>query len=193
MGVSTSLSTHKSVFFTQIPFHLRDYPLRDFYIHRRPPSPALGSGSGFQRPSRNYSHDHGHGEGLERWSVTAEARGVRLGRLGSRSLAYQNSTTGTDDWLSSRHASSGPTHFLHLTSHGLSPPPQRIQAIVPQAGRNKVEGEVEKELKVSRNLSWCVSGMHFSRPRSDSGCSLLIAHVFVPIFFAGIHAHNQAK
>ncbi|VDK37380.1 unnamed protein product [Taenia asiatica] len=174
VGASNSPSIHKGAFFTQIPFHLRGYPLRDFHLHRRPPSPALGLVPGFQRPRRNYSYDHGHGEGLGGWSVTAEALGARLGKLGSRSFAYQSSTTGADDWPSSRHASSTSTRFLHLTSRDLSPPPQRIQAIVPQVDRNKGEREVEKELKVSRNLSGSVEASR-SRSAKNPPCEASVA------------------
>ncbi|KAL5110264.1 LIM/homeobox protein Lhx1 [Taenia crassiceps] len=153
VGALTSPSTHRSVFFTQTPIHLRGYPLRDFHLQRRPPSPALRLGPGFQSPSRNYSYDHSHRDGLEGWSATVEANGALLGGLGSHSFVCQNSTTSADDWFSSLHAPSTSTHFLHLTSLSLSPPPQRIQAIVPQADRNKGEGEVVKESKVLRDLS----------------------------------------
>ncbi|CDS42836.1 cell adhesion molecule:down regulated by [Echinococcus multilocularis] len=166
VGASTPPSTHKSVFFTQIPFHLRGYPLRNFHLHRRPPSPALGSGSGLQRSSRGHPHDCSHDE-LAGWRLAAEASGARLSRLGSRTFAYPSSITSADDWLAGQYACSTPTHFPHLTSRGLSPPPQRIQAIVPQVDRNEVKGEVE-ELKISQNLRGSVeaSSAHNAKSRS---------------------------
>ncbi|EUB61962.1 hypothetical protein EGR_03235 [Echinococcus granulosus] len=178
VGASTPPSTHKSVFFTQIPFHLRAYPLRNFHLHRRPPSPALGSGSGLQRSSRSHPHGCSHDE-LTGWGLAAEASGARLSRLGSRTFAYPSSITSADDWLAGRHACSTPTHFPHLTSRGLSPPPQRIQAIVPQVDRNEVKGEVKKELEILQNLRGCVSGLGFCRFRSDSGCSIPIHSSFL--------------
>ncbi|VDM16179.1 unnamed protein product [Hydatigera taeniaeformis] len=163
---STTPSTHRNVLFTQIPFHSRGYPLRDSHLHRRPPSPALGLGFEFQRPSQNYSYDHGQGKEFDGWGVPVEARGTRLGRLGSRSFAYPNPTTNAGDWLPGRHSPITSTHFLNLTSRGLFPPPQRIQAIVQQSDRNKEEVGVVKEMKISGNLRGPVEASRSHGPKA---------------------------
>lgn len=112
-----------AIFFTQIPslsFHGQYYPpLRGFHhSHRRPPSPALGSG--LYRFGRGRAFGHGHGQP----GVLGESR---LGRLASsHSFAYHADSAATE-WLLRRHVSFGLAKF--------SPPPQRIQAIVPQAER----------------------------------------------------------
>lgn len=107
--IPSSLS-HEGAFFTQIPCRMgSSYPLRDFRFHRRPPSPAVGMGL-----QQSFGRVRDYNEALI---------GPRLGsRLASRSFVdYPTST----EWLLHRR----PTQFSHRRA---SPPPQRIQAFVPQ-------------------------------------------------------------
>ncbi|VUZ56944.1 unnamed protein product [Hymenolepis diminuta] len=122
--------TREAVLFTtQIsPFSYYPLALRDFHHNnRRPPSPALGSGlSRFGR-----ARAHGRGYGHDQTSL--------LGRLApSHSFAYYPDSLATD-WLLRRRNSAGLGRF--------SPPPQRIQAIVPQ-----MDGKISEEI---------VEGMEF--------------------------------
>ncbi|KAM7537309.1 hypothetical protein Aperf_G00000068096 [Anoplocephala perfoliata] len=128
-----------AIFFAQIPsFNLHGQycpPLRDFHhSHRRPPSPALGPG--FYRFGRGRVCGHGYGQP----GVFGEGR---LGRLApSHSFAYHPDSAATE-WLLRRRTSSGLARF--------SPPPQRIQAIVPEVER-KV-GQVAEGMKLTTPLS----------------------------------------
>ncbi|KAM3178939.1 hypothetical protein ACTXT7_001539 [Hymenolepis weldensis] len=124
------------LFTTQIsPFNYYPLALRDFHHNnRRPPSPALGSGLSRFGRARAYGHGYGHDQTR------------LLGRLApSHSFAYYPDSVATD-WLLRRRNSAGLGRF--------SPPPQRIQAIVPQ-----MDGKVGEEI---------AEGMEFVRKYRSS-------------------------
>uniref|UniRef100_A0A5K3ER76 Fibronectin type-III domain-containing protein n=1 Tax=Mesocestoides corti TaxID=53468 RepID=A0A5K3ER76_MESCO len=120
LTVSGSSPNPEDPLFARIALRAHAYPLYNSHLRRRPPSPPLHSSQ----------HQH-QGEVLAmstqgRWlSGRADQRGRRLGKLSSHSFMYPSSAA----WCYRRGVEA-----VYPFLKSISPPPQRIQAIVPQAG-----------------------------------------------------------
>ncbi|VDD80522.1 unnamed protein product [Mesocestoides corti] len=140
LTVSGSSPNPEDPLFARIALRAHAYPLYNSHLRRRPPSPPLHSSQ----------HQH-QGEVLAmstqgRWlSGRADQRGRRLGKLSSHSFMYPSSAA----WCYRRGVEA-----VYPFLKSISPPPQRIQAIVPQAGdKTNREEEFLGDIQISMQPS----------------------------------------